>query len=65
MTQRNSTDGKAVVDTQAHWKPIDESTPRGRLCLVIRREAGSAKIGQVSTHEDYWTHYFPLPTFAD
>lgn len=65
MTVRPSSDRKAVVDTAAKWKPIDEATPRGRLCLVINRQAGSAKVGQVSTQEDYWTHWYPLPVFED
>lgn len=65
MTQRSSTDGKAVVDTSHHWKPVDVDTPRGQKCLVINRRAGSAEVGKVSTKETFWTHYYPLPTFAD
>jgi len=33
--------------------------------ILIRRDAGVAKVGKLKGDESFYTHYFPLPTFDD
>ena len=52
-------------DTTYHWRPCDESTPRGvKLQLIDRHRSGVSVYGQWQTGS-HWTHWAPLPTFAD
>lgn len=62
-TKRDST-ALALVHKKLYWLPIQPSTPRGLKCFLINRKARSATIGTVSNNESFFTHYFPIPTFA-
>lgn len=62
---RPSTDSAAVVSDGFHWLPIDERTPRGCKLQLINREAGVACHGVLGTEAHFWTHWAPLPTFAE
>lgn len=55
----------AVVDKSLHYKKITPETPRGQTMIVIRRDAGVGKVGKLAINEDFYTHWFPMPTFAD
>jgi hypothetical protein len=33
--------------------------------ILIRRDAGVAKVGKLTGDDTFYTHYFPLPTFDD
>lgn len=63
MSHRLSTDGKAVVNLETKWMPIDEHTPRGTKLQLINRDAGVAHYGQLHSGDAFYTHWFPLPTF--
>ena len=62
-TKRDST-ALALVHKKLYWLPIQPSTPRGLKCFLINRKARSASIGTVANNESFFTHYFPIPTFA-
>lgn len=62
---RTSSDKAAVVDDGNHWRPIDDSTPRGKKLHLINRAAGVACHGTLGTTVFFWTHWAPLPTFND
>ena len=55
----------AVVDHRYHWIPIDASAPRGSKVQIISRPAGNATYGRLLGADSFWTHWAPLPTFAD
>jgi len=55
----------AVVDKSLHYKKITKNTPRNQSMILIRRDAGVAKVGKLKGDESFYTHYFPLPTFDD
>lgn len=66
MTEfRPSTDSAAVVSDGFHWLPIDARTPRGCKLQLINRPAGVACYGVLGTEPHFWTHWAPLPTFAE
>lgn len=54
----------AVVDRTYHWRPITRTTPRGVKLQLIRASAGVAVYGALSEHDDWYTHWAPLPTFC-
>lgn len=62
---RPSTDSAAVVSDGFHWLPIDARTPRGCKLQLINRSAGVACYGVLGTEAHFWTHWAPLPTFAE
>lgn len=62
---RPSTDRTAVVSPGFHWLPIGANTPRGCKLQLINRAAGVASYGVLGTRVEFWTHWAPLPTFAD
>lgn len=55
----------ALVDPGYHWQPITPSTPRGVKLQLINRPAGVAHYGKLGADPGFWTHYAPVPTFAD
>jgi len=58
-----NSDGEAVVSYDLHWKPIDESTPRGVKMLLISQKYGITSVGIHISNDKYFTHWHPLPTF--
>lgn len=64
-TYRPTTDGAAVVTDSLSWRPIDASTPRGQKLQLINRAAGVASYGVLGTDPGFWTHWAPLPVFAN
>lgn len=62
-TKKDST-SLALVHKKLYWIPIQPSTPRGLKCFLINRKARSATVGTVANNESFFTHYFPIPTFA-
>jgi hypothetical protein len=62
---KTNSDKSAVVDPTRHYMPIDKDTPRGSKVLMINRSARVATIGSIGTHETFFTHWAPLPTFED
>ena len=63
MSIKETTDKVATVDTEYHWRPIDENTPLGTKVQLINRRYGVATYGQVYSSDTFWTHWAPLPTF--
>ncbi|WP_434715928.1 hypothetical protein [Paraburkholderia sp. A3RO-2L] len=53
----------ALTDKAYHWLEIDASTPRGAKVQLINRAAGVAIYGSIGSHEKFFTHWAPLPTF--
>jgi hypothetical protein len=58
-----SGDRVAVITPDARWIRIDESSPFGRKCFLIRKEAGVATVGQLPRPGGFFDHWYPLPTF--
>lgn len=65
MDQVTDSTASAVVDKSLHYRRITDRTPRGQTMLVIRKDAGVGKVGKLGVKEDFYTHWFPMPTFAD
>lgn len=65
MTYTIDSTGSALVCKQWKYQPITADTPRGKLMVLINKEAMRAQIGVLSLKDDYWTHFAPLPTFED
>lgn len=66
MSHRIDSTGAVVVDTEYHWLPIDEKTPRLAKVQVINKDfkiASDAVLPVGAVH--YWTHWAPYPTFKD
>jgi hypothetical protein len=55
----------AQIDKGYHWREIDSHTPRGSKMQLIHRWSGVAIYGTISSHEKFFTHWAPLPTFLD
>lgn len=53
----------AMVDPGNHWRPITPQTPRGVKMWLIRKAAGVATTGTIGTHETFFDHWAPIPTF--
>lgn len=62
MTIRLTSDGKALVNTEHKYLPIDPDKPPHGKCILINRFQGVAVVGEYR-REFGWSHYFPLPTF--
>ena len=58
-----SSDGAALITTNCKWIPIDENTPRGVKMMLINKKYGVAQVSVYLNTDDYFTHWFPLPTF--
>lgn len=61
MTQDST--GKAVIDRDYHWQKIDENTPRGSKLQLIHKDSGLAQYGHLSSGDNWFSHWAPLPTF--
>lgn len=55
--------GRAVVNHEHHWKPIDANTPRGATMWLINKASGVGQKGQYNPNDKFFDHWFPLPTF--
>ncbi|KVP17409.1 hypothetical protein [Burkholderia ubonensis] len=53
----------ALIDRGYHWLEVDKSTPRGSKMQLINRQYGVAIYGTIGSHEKFFTHWAPLPTF--
>lgn len=58
-------DQTVAVDRNNNWRPIDADTPRGVKVQVINRKDNVAQYSIVLTNNVHWTHWAPVPTFAD
>ena len=65
MTTSSDSTKVAVVDSDLHYRRIDKDTQRGAKMLLIRKDAGVAQVGTLSSSNTFFDHWFPLPTFAD
>lgn len=60
---KETSDGKAVVDTAHFWIPIaEQQPPLGTKVLLINSAAGVALLGAYQ-RDSFWTHWSPLPRF--
>jgi len=64
MTVRLTKDGKAVVDTEYYWQPIDTCPTSAKVQLLSVH--GVAVYGEVHERDihnkdKFWTHWAPLP----
>lgn len=64
MTFKINNDKTAAVSTEAFWIPVGPDTPRGVTMWLINRPAGVSLKGMYDPSEDFYTHWFPNPTFA-
>lgn len=55
----------ALIDRRYHWREIDSLTPRGSKVQLINRWSGVAIYGTIGSHEKFFTHWAPLPTFKN
>lgn len=62
---RINDDRSAAVDHGYHWRLIDKDTPRGVKLQLINRAAGVAIYGRLTTDDDFFTHWAPMPKFKD
>ncbi len=62
--EKDSSDS-AVVDRGYHWLPVDENAPRAKKVQLIHRPSGVATTGYLTSGNNWWTHWAPLPTFRD
>jgi hypothetical protein len=60
-----STDRSTVVSPDITWIPISRETPRGKKVLCINRPSGVANVSILRVKEPYFTHWYPLPKFAE
>lgn len=54
-----------AIDKSYHWRGIDKDTPRGVKLQLINFSAGVAVYGVYNSLDRYFTHWAPLPTFAE
>jgi hypothetical protein len=52
-----------AINRDTKWIPIDANTPRGSKLQLISKAAGVAHYGTLGSSDDFYTHWFPLPTF--
>lgn len=58
--------GTAAVDLTTYWMPITADTPRGvNVQCIARNTQGIAKTDKLKFHEDFYTHWYPVPRFKD
>lgn len=66
MTIKPTSDKAAMVDKDYHWIDVGETPPPvGPRMLLINRRQGVALISNYRAKDSYWTHWCPLPTFAE
>lgn len=63
MKHRLSSDRVATVAPDLNWIPITKNAPFGTKCLLIRKEAGQPSVGTLQHSDQFFDHWFPLPTF--
>jgi hypothetical protein len=54
-----------AIDPEYHWRKIDKDTPRGVKLQLINFSAHVAVYGVYDFVDKYFTHWAPLPTFAE
>lgn len=64
MSIKETTDKVATVDTEYHWRPIDERAPLGTKVQLINRRDGVAIYGHIRSSDNTFTHWAPLPSFS-
>ena len=65
MTHKLTADGAAAVNPKVKWIKIDENTPRGCKLQLISKKYGVAQTSMYLPTDDFFTHWFPLPTFDE
>lgn len=60
-----NTEKTVAIDREYHWIPIDNDTPRGVKLQLINKRDNVAVYGVVHSTGTHWTHWAPVPTFAD
>lgn len=55
--------GTVAINHDTKWIPIDENTPRGVKLQLISKPSGVAHYGLHHAGDNFFTHWFPLPTF--
>ena len=60
---RLSSDQVAIVAKDLTWIPIDQAAPFGAKCLLISKAAGMPQVGTLQHRDQFFDHWFPLPTF--
>ena len=55
----------ALIDKGYHWNLIDGNSPHGSKMQLVNRRYGVAIYGSISSREQFFTHWAPLPTFKD
>lgn len=63
-TYKLTHDKAAAVAPKIHWLAINERTPINTRMNLIHKPSGVAITG-TRTAADHWTHWYPLPTFAE
>jgi len=59
-------DNTVAVSDDVKWRKITADTPRGvKVWAIARHVAGIAQQAELKTNEDWYTHWFPIPTFED
>lgn len=61
---KTTSDGVALVDPQVKYIPIDPKDPPKGKVLLINRYFRQPVVGTYNSSHGF-THYYPLPTFAD
>jgi len=64
-TTKHDNTAVALIDRGYHWREIGSDTRRGSKVQLINRWSGVAIYGTISSHEKFFTHWAPLPTFID
>lgn len=64
MTVKPTHNKAAIVDTEYHWRPIDERAPIGTKVQLINRRYGVAIYGNIRSGDHSFTHWAPLPSFS-
>lgn len=63
-TTKLTSDRAALVDAEYHWREIaTDPPPCGVKIQLINKQAGIAQYGTYTRHNDWYTHWAPLPTF--
>lgn len=57
--------GTALVNRGWNYEPITPETPRGKVMLLINKDAKRAQVGVLLPNDMHWSHFAPLPVFKD
>jgi hypothetical protein len=55
----------ALIDKGYHWNLIGPQSPHGSKAQLVNRRYGVAIYGSISSRDQFFTHWAPLPTFRD